>query len=344
MESKKITVSIAAYKVEKYIEKTLLSVLAQDYPNIEIIVVDDCGGDNTVDIVRGIQSTHQRGNIIRLISHPHNIGTGAARNTGIDEAKGEYIFFLDGDDYIEKNTLSKLYSIITRTNDDLVVSSHRIVDEEGTELDKIIYSENQVRGEYAAAKWIQSCKQKFPPYLWNKIYKLSFLKENNIRATSHHRNEDPWFTFQAMFAAKSITFISDITLNYVMRPGSTIHQDLSEFYYRQYMEMYDSMSSLLDNKLKNGYDVPIEYFEYFGWRCFGHLNSVLHSTFSKKEKLVYYSHIKQLAKTNIKSKHFGLTYYKINYYLLYKCNSIIMYKLVNRIMSLLMKFRILKRP
>lgn len=89
-----VTVGIAAYNVGQFIEKSLLSVLNQDYPELEILVIDDNSKDNTYNIVEQISRTHHRGASIRIIRNDNNQGTANVRNQCIDEAKGNYIFFL----------------------------------------------------------------------------------------------------------------------------------------------------------------------------------------------------------------------------------------------------------
>ena len=86
-----ITVSIPVYNCEKYIERSINSVLQQTYPNIEILLVDDKGNDSSSHIIKEIQSKHK--DKVRIVEHESNQGLSIVRNTGIDQAKGEYLFF-----------------------------------------------------------------------------------------------------------------------------------------------------------------------------------------------------------------------------------------------------------
>ena len=101
------------YNVEKYIERALLSALNQTYQNLEILIVDDLGHDNSMDIVYQLKSTHPRGNCIRIITHKKNLGLGGTRNTAIESAQGKYLYFMDSDDLLEKEALKELYSLLT---------------------------------------------------------------------------------------------------------------------------------------------------------------------------------------------------------------------------------------
>ena len=96
----KVTLSMPIYNVALYVERALLSALNQTFESIEFLIVDDKGSDNSMDIVRRIISEHPRGKDVRIIEHEKNIGLGATRNTAIDNANGEYLFFMDSDDEI----------------------------------------------------------------------------------------------------------------------------------------------------------------------------------------------------------------------------------------------------
>ena len=186
-----ITIGMPVYNVEKYVEKALLSALNQTYCNIEYILVDDKGPDNSMFIVRNILSTHPRAKDVRIIEHPENIGTGATRNTAIDSANGKYIFLMDSDDEISPDCIQKLYDKMIETNVDVVSGSYSHI----TGDKKIYFS------------W-------FHVPVWNKLYNLQFLRENNIRAIPNHLLEDVFFYVQVLATAKSYIIIPDITYYY----------------------------------------------------------------------------------------------------------------------------------
>ena len=101
-----ITIGMPVYGVEKYIRKSILSVLNQSIDcDMEVLVIDDCGTDHSMDIIKECQASHPKGNMIRIIRQPKNMGCWAARNTILDEAKGKYIFLIDADDYLSPNAL-----------------------------------------------------------------------------------------------------------------------------------------------------------------------------------------------------------------------------------------------
>ena len=95
-----VTIGMAVYNVGKYIRMSLDSALAQTFESIEFLILDDCGTDESMDIVREYQLKHSRGKNIRILSQPHNMGIGMARNRIIDEAQGCFLYFMDSDDSI----------------------------------------------------------------------------------------------------------------------------------------------------------------------------------------------------------------------------------------------------
>lgn len=119
-EKNLITVIIPVYNSEKYIEKCLTSVTNQIYKNLEIIVVDDGSSDNSIDIIKNYAKKDNR---IKIFSQ-ENQGLSAARNVGLDLATGEYIVFLDSDDWLELDALSVAYEILTENNAEVVIWSY----------------------------------------------------------------------------------------------------------------------------------------------------------------------------------------------------------------------------
>lgn len=128
---KLISVIIPVYNIEKYIFKCLSSVASQKYTNLEIIVVDDGSTDNSGEICDMFAAGDNR---IKII-HQKNAGLSAARNAGIDASKGEYIGFIDGDDYIDKMMYYEMIHIIEQNDADMVICDYESVDENGNGAD-----------------------------------------------------------------------------------------------------------------------------------------------------------------------------------------------------------------
>ena len=118
---KKVSIVTPVYKVEKYIGDCIQSVINQTYPSIELVLVDDCGGDKSVDIINDfISSTQKEGLEIKLIHHEHNQGVAAARSHAMQAATGDYIFCLDSDDMLKPECIDHLVKRMDETDADLL--------------------------------------------------------------------------------------------------------------------------------------------------------------------------------------------------------------------------------
>jgi glycosyltransferase involved in cell wall biosynthesis len=118
---KKISLVFPVYNVAAYVRDSLLSALEQSYSNIEYLIIDDRGTDNSMDIV----NSHSRKEAIRIIKHPKNRGLGGTRNTAILEATGEYLFFLDSDDILLNNAIELLVDLLKEDDYDMIAASLR---------------------------------------------------------------------------------------------------------------------------------------------------------------------------------------------------------------------------
>lgn len=167
-EDIKVSIIIPVYGVEKYISQCLESVINQSYENIEIIVVNDGTKDNSMKIVEEYLLDER----IKIINK-ENGGLASARNRGIEEATGEYIYFLDSDDWIEVNTIEVL--VEESNNLDIIYSNFWYFDEKNQKKRKNkekIKSNMSMTGEYLLGYSTEIM-------VWNKIYKKVFLKKNN---------------------------------------------------------------------------------------------------------------------------------------------------------------------
>jgi len=220
-----ITVGIPVFNVEKYVEKALLSALNQTYDNIEYILVDDRGTDNSITIVHNILSNHSRGKNVKIIEHPKNIGLGATRNTALSAAKGKYIFFMDSDDEISSDCIKKLYMKMQTEAVDFVIGSYKRVLRTGETLANCINDNLCIRGHLEVAwQFFEKRNKSMPVFTWNKLYKTSFLRDNQIYCMPSHLNEDNLFSFQLFLNASSCSFIPDITYYYYDTPNSILNQ------------------------------------------------------------------------------------------------------------------------
>ncbi len=227
----KVSVIIPVYNVEKYIRECLDSAINQTYKNLEVICIDDCGTDNSIKIVEEYAQKDKR---IKVFRHDKNMGAGPARNTGIQNSNGEYIFFLDSDDYLNLDAVELMVKNQKETNADIVVSNTRVFTS-----DKDIAIGNHVKENEKLLKvFLQKCYQiGFDNFQHNadyvfgiscgKLYKKDFLIKNNIwHINKNIVHEDGGFGLKTLSNFPLVSFIKDTGINYRLNPYSTTHNSV----------------------------------------------------------------------------------------------------------------------
>ena len=223
----KISVIIPVYNTEKYLPRAIESVLNQSFKNFEIIIVDDGSTDNSGMISDDYSFKYKN---IKVI-HKENEGLGFARNTGLEYANGDYILFLDSDDYIDEETLSKVYSIAENTQSDITVFNMRKV----SEHDNSIIEETflKLRKETINLKELginKYFKDYFFPYIHgheacNKLYKNDLLQRSKVLFDKNDLicSEDLLFNLKLIPYANTISSTEDSLYNYVQRENSLMN-------------------------------------------------------------------------------------------------------------------------
>lgn len=222
MDNPLVSIGIPVYNVEPYIEKCLLSVLNQTYQNLEILVVDDLGTDNSMHIVESIQKNNPKVSRIRIITQPKNGGSGEARNSVIQNAQGKYLFFLDSDDYIEPNTIELMVEQAEKHQTDAVIASLRkVLWNTDKELPTLQYSSYQlIKGKDCFAHYVcQDLRWHIAITACNILFTVVFLRKNNLSFLAS-KDEDALFLSDYYSEIECAVIIPDITYNYVIRPGS----------------------------------------------------------------------------------------------------------------------------
>ena len=208
----KITVAIHCYNLEERIATCLESVISQDYNDVEILVIDDHSTDRSVGIINDLIRKHPEREI-HFIVNETNLGISRVRNLAIDEAKGEALFFVDGDDTIEPGTLSLFHQRMVETNVEVVCGSFRVKDYEGNTYAVKQYQKDTIKGDFAYSSQIENNGwRSFRVAVWNNLYRLDFLRSHKIYCDIHYRiYEDSLFTFRVVQNVRSISFIHDVT-------------------------------------------------------------------------------------------------------------------------------------
>lgn len=222
-----VTIGMPVWGVEKYIKRSLLSILNQDFDDMEILVIDDCGPDKSIEIAQELSKSHPKGNKIKVIHQPENMGCWAARNKILNEAKGKYIFLVDSDDYIAKDAIKKLYQKAEETQVEATYGSVLPVDEDGIFLknsgvDGISLPDITLRGEDELASFANDNTQRLRlnNFIWNIMLRADFLQAHHLQFRKTKFWDDVLFNADMQPLITSATFISDITYYYVIRDNS----------------------------------------------------------------------------------------------------------------------------
>lgn len=229
----KISIIVPIYNVEKYIRKCIESIINQTYKNIEIILVDDGSPDNCGKICDDFSQKDSR---IKVI-HKKNGGLSDARNKGSKIATGEYIMFVDSDDYIELTACEELYNIIIDSNADIVCYNFKKVDEFGKTIDnKKIYSQGNTKKKISMSykeAMIDNLYRRFIRYeAGSKIYATKIIQK--IEFPTNMLAEDFATFYKFLAEAKKIVFYDRCLYNYVQRNGSI----MAEKNLKLYLDMF----------------------------------------------------------------------------------------------------------
>lgn len=213
----KISVVIPVYNVSRYISRCLDSVISQTYPNIECIIVDDRGTDNSMDIVHEKLKNYQGSIEFKVAQHERNRGLSAARNTGTDLARGEYVYYLDSDDLILSDTLNALAKPIGSERFDFVIGNYASGGRKVYFFPlcppfEISRSNREIRKAYLDRQWYMMA--------WNKLICRNFLLENKLRFFEGLVHEDELWSFQLACKAQSMAVVNSITYIYCMHSTS----------------------------------------------------------------------------------------------------------------------------
>ncbi len=214
-----ISIIIPVYKIEKFIDKCIKSIISQTYRNLEIILVDDGSPDKCPSICDKYAKIDNR---IKVIHKP-NGGLSDARNAGIDICKGDYIGFVDGDDYISENMYEHLLDHCIKCNADMSICGIYAIDEDYSNLsiyNPMIYKETILSNIQALNHLLLTFDVNFE-VAWNKLYKRNlFFNKDNIRYPYGKLHEDTYTTYKLLYYANNIAVFNEPLYYYVQRNGS----------------------------------------------------------------------------------------------------------------------------
>ena len=222
----KVSVIVPVYNVEKYIDECLASIINQTLKDIEIIIINDGSTDTSFEICTRYAEFDNR---IELVNQ-ENKGLGPARNRGLSLARGEYLSFIDSDDYIEESFLEDLYNQAVDSGADVVVGVYCLYYESSK---KILYRTNRVGAikiklddcqieNFLREYW---CNCTYASYAYDKIYKRNYVKQNNVLFGNNQKifAEDRWFQLQILRGFPTILFSESAYYVYRQRATSLMN-------------------------------------------------------------------------------------------------------------------------
>jgi len=216
-----VTIGIPAFKAVDYIEKTMESALSQTFASIEYLIVDDCSNDGTINVVERLQKEHPRGKDIHILYNKQNLRVGRTRNIILDQAQGEYLFFLDSDDILEPDAIEKMMRAARQYQAEIVYGSWIRVDNvHHSPVQYNQYPDLQLLRPDELAMYAFKNYSSFQISVCNILINLNMIRQNHMRFIDTIFWEDLAFTYDLVPKVSRAVLLSDITYHYLCRPGS----------------------------------------------------------------------------------------------------------------------------
>ena len=260
MSEIKVSVIIPVYNAEKYLKECLDSVISQSLKEIEIICIDDGSTDNSLEILKEYAQNDNR----IIVLQQKNSGAGVARNRGLKIAKGEYLSFLDSDDFFDKQMLMKSYCEAVRHNVDIVMFRHDRYDEGNDKfyrLPHMMAPNNFPKMDIFNVEDMES-NFYFSIYgwTWDKLFKKSFIDSFNLRFQRVRIYNDMFFTYSAVVVASKIRYIEDYLLTQRVNRKGSITKSVQNNWYCIIDALKAVRDFLIDNDI---YDKWRKYFSIY---------------------------------------------------------------------------------
>ena len=234
-----VSIIIPIYKVEQYIIECIESVLNQTYRNLEVILVDDCSPDGSWDIAQDYirKSAKSKDLNFKYIRHNYNRGLSAARNTGINKASGDYLYFLDSDDEISSNCIELLVQNSNNGQTDVVCSGFKVRGNEKSIWNNYLFADLYLSGNRNIIGYYTSGR--LYVMAWNKMIRRDLIIKNNLFFKEGVIHEDNHWSFIIMNNIETLRILRDICYFYNFRNTSITGTP-------NYRRRYDSYVQILE--------------------------------------------------------------------------------------------------
>ena len=228
-ENPMFSIILPVYNVEEYIEKCLKSIENQTYSNFEVILVDDGSTDDSAKKIKQFSINDAR---FKVISQ-QNLGAGVARNKALEQAKGQYIVFIDPDDWIEPCALEKVLSTFNSTNAEVIEFNYNECNDLSGEIklhDNALSMKKHFSWDLNSLKYYNlgvikaECFWGVDMHIWTRAYSSEFLHRINAKFSALRLVEDHIFICMVLLNADKIYYINDCLYNYRCRSGSLVNK------------------------------------------------------------------------------------------------------------------------
>jgi glycosyltransferase involved in cell wall biosynthesis len=262
MKKYDVTIGIPIYNSVDCIQASLMSALSQSYSSIEILLVDDGCTDGTMDLVKQIVCNHDRENDVRIVTHQTNMGVSVSRNQIIDEALGEYLYFMDSDDTITEYAIELLMQSARCYDAEVVFGSYEKIETSGSKT-VYQYSSLQLLKKDELACFAYRKYAGIQASACNYLVKTKLLHDNHLRFIEANYWEDLVFTFDLVTFVSRAVLLPDITYYYKCRENSLSHYQQRNCIAKE--EVMQNVKAI--NHLKK---TSLQYINkvYFSSRCY----------------------------------------------------------------------------
>ncbi len=278
MKEVKLSIIVPVHNNEKYIGRCMDSILCQNISSMEIIVIDDCSTDNSINIVNTYKAKYD---IIIVLKTDRQSGPGHTRNIGLQNAKGEYVGFVDSDDWIDIDMYRVLIENIEMHKSNIAICGMKT--EYGSTFSsayRYIYRyANKINNNQALRMLSKSIDTgaAISPILGNKIFRNDFIQNLNLRFPINSYNEDDYFTFIALLHTPDIVVVPSVFYHYYQRCDSITHYFDKKYIDSLFCTFMQIRNHMEDNNMYNCYES--EYFAFME-KC---LTFILAIMFNKEQ-------------------------------------------------------------
>ncbi len=245
--NQKVSIIVPIYNVSKYLDTCIESIIKQTYTNLEIILVNDGSTDNSDDICKKWEQVDKR--IIYI--NQKNSGVSVARNNGLTRATGEYVSFVDGDDYLEPNMIEKLHNFIIKNKVKVAMCGYYFISSQEKKEIKY-FNKDRIFDTNSNKKELLEQIIQFLGVPWGKLYSKDFLINNNIQfKVGLKRMQDTIFTLEAFELCDKIAYLNEPLYDYRYLQNSVCNKYSPDFsktaknilkYFKEYLDKYNLMN------------------------------------------------------------------------------------------------------